>query len=71
MACDICGKTGVTLETLRTEYQTKDICDICSKCLLEVNSELYRFKQLSRHRDCIYLKAHMLGMRRKAKEKQQ
>jgi len=47
MACDICGKTGETLEDLKSEYQTKDIKQICSKCLCEINDHIWKLRKMS------------------------
>jgi hypothetical protein len=32
MACDICGKTGVPVESLLEQYATADIQSVCSEC---------------------------------------
>jgi hypothetical protein len=47
MACDICGKTGVSLENLNDQYQTSDIKSICSECSLIVNDKLWKIRKLS------------------------
>lgn len=39
MACDICGKTGTSLNDLLTQYQTEGIKSICPKCETAVNKK--------------------------------
>jgi len=63
MACDICGTTGLPLEALRKDYQTKTIKDICSSCATKVNSELTRQRSLYYLQQEIFLKAYMCGLR--------
>jgi hypothetical protein len=47
MACDICGKTGVQLEDLMEQYQTKDIKQICSDCSSDVNKHLDKLRSMT------------------------
>ncbi len=37
MACDVCGKTGTTLNFLLDSYQTEDIKAICPECEVVIN----------------------------------
>lgn len=47
MACDICGKVGVSLVPLNTDYQTDAIKDICGTCESEVNTQLWKIRTLN------------------------
>ena len=47
MACDMCGKTGVSLEQLKSEYQTDKISDLCSDCIRLTNKHLWEVRKLS------------------------
>lgn len=52
MACDICGKTGTSLNNLRDCFQTKDIKSICRDCENIVNPT----------RDKIWMMANQMHM---------
>jgi hypothetical protein len=45
MACDICGKTGEPLSSIREVYQTDDIKDMCSDCERVINKHLWVIKE--------------------------
>jgi diphthamide synthase (EF-2-diphthine--ammonia ligase) len=47
MACDICGKVGESLEMLNSEYQTKNIQNICSECARDVNEHLWKIRAMN------------------------
>jgi len=47
MACDICGKTGVDLEDIKSEYQTDDIKQICSPCVKKINDHIWKLRKMT------------------------
>ena len=47
MACDICGKTGCSLDNLTDQYKTEKIQSICGDCSIEVNNHLWDLRKLS------------------------
>lgn len=65
MACDICGKTGESLNSLLSFYQTEKIKDICSECLSKVNSHLYELKAMSNKMNESFLRRFMENWKRK------
>jgi lipoate-protein ligase B len=46
MACDICGKRGVSLESLRDVYKTAEVQDVCSSCASEIDKAMGRVRSL-------------------------
>ena len=59
MACDICGKTGTTLEDLLDQYQTDDIKQICPECANDVNAHLRKLRKVTNQMNRIWLKRFM------------
>jgi hypothetical protein len=71
MACDICGKTGRNLEQLRDCYQLKEIKEVCDSCSTNLNKHLSRLRHIMQLQIESALKAHMLGLRRKARKERE
>lgn len=46
MACDLCGKTGTTLEDLRPQYQTQTVKALCPECIRLINKHLDKARTL-------------------------
>jgi len=65
MACDICGKKGTTLESLRDLYKTDDIQQLCPECISEVNTQLGKLQQMTFGMTETWLKRFMRNTRRK------
>ena len=45
MACDLCGKKGVSLYHFADSFQTPEVKDVCHDCMMELDD--YRAKSLS------------------------
>jgi hypothetical protein len=71
MACDICGKTGRNLEQLRDCYQLKEIKEVCDSCKTKLNKQLSKLQRNMHFQMELALKAHMLGLRRKARKERE
>lgn len=56
MACDICGKSGTSLNDLLTLYQTDDIKAICSDCEKVLNKQLRSIQSMTVRMQCGLLK---------------
>ena len=59
MACDICGKTGTSLNSLREIYQTSDIKAICPDCEKVVNKQLNSIQSMTGRMGRVLLKRFM------------
>lgn len=71
MACDICGKTGRNLEQLRDCYQLKEIKEVCDSCKTKLNKQHAKLQRNMHFQMELTLKAHMLGLRRKARKERE
>lgn len=47
MACDICGKTHVQLNSLLSIYQTTDVSDVCQTCEDSINKQLRKVRKVT------------------------
>jgi hypothetical protein len=47
MACDLCGKVGVRLESLREMYRTDAVADICDECDSVVSGHLRKVQGMT------------------------
>lgn len=47
MACDICGKTGTSLNDLLTVYQVDGIKAVCPECEKVLNDRLSKLRRLT------------------------
>jgi len=65
MDCDICGKKGTTLESLRDQYKTDDIQQLCPECISEVNTQLGKLQQMTFGMNETWLKRFMQNIRKK------
>lgn len=68
MACDICGKTGTTLNDLRGIYQTEHIKAICPECEQVVNKKLSAIQIMLGLQQRDLLKRFLQMLRIKAQE---
>lgn len=68
MACDICGKTGVTLVDLRANYQTEHIKQVCSECESTVNDHLWELRRLSAKMNERWFKRFIINLKHKYKK---
>jgi len=60
--CDICGKDAKYLDTIRDQYQTDGIKDICDECRREVNDHLSKLQLLSSKMNEHWLKKFMKNL---------
>ena len=67
MACDICGRTGTTLQLLHSYYQTETIKEVCSDCLSKVNQHLWELRRMSDKMNENFLKRFMDNWKHKFK----
>jgi hypothetical protein len=65
MACDMCGKVGVSLNSLLESYQTDDIKDICPTCEKEVNKQLSKLRSWTMKFTRNKLKEYMTNIKNK------
>jgi protein-arginine kinase activator protein McsA len=65
MACDICGRTGISLEDVQTFYQTNDIKQICSNCAKDINKHLGKIRTMNIKITEHWLKRFMTSMKTK------
>ena len=65
MACDICGKTGVPLQQLITQYQTDKISDLCSECMNETNEALGKIRSMTQKLNYTFVQRFMLVLKEK------
>ncbi len=47
MACDMCGKKGTSLESIRDCYATNDIKSICSDCNRLVTDKMWKIRAVT------------------------
>jgi hypothetical protein len=47
MACDLCGKTGVSLNTMRDCYKVEGVESICGGCETIVNRKLFKMREVA------------------------
>lgn len=47
MACDLCGKKGVSLSTLKDIYKTKDVAEVCDACETIINKKLRKVQDFA------------------------
>lgn len=47
MACDICGKTGTSLNDLLDGYKTDEIKAICPECETTINKQLGKIRDVT------------------------
>lgn len=64
MACDICGKTGVSLQPLRLSYQTAEIKDVCGECVSVIDKRLDCLQTMTGKIQAVLLQRFMGNMRR-------
>lgn len=60
MECDLCSKTGTYLTSLRYEYKTEDIKQVCSDCGILINDHLWKLRKLSNKANESFLKRFMI-----------
>lgn len=65
MACDICGKNIEILEELQSQYQTKEIKQVCSTCVREVNDHIWKLREMTTKINDHWTKRFMSAMRKK------
>lgn len=66
MACDICGKTGTSLNDLRPVYASPDIKSICPGCEKVVNRQLSKIQTVTSNMVIDLLKRFICGQRERA-----
>lgn len=45
--CDLCGKPHSYLESLKDEYQTESITQVCGECASLINNHLWKVRELT------------------------
>jgi hypothetical protein len=60
--CDICGNEGPLID-LRSEYQTRDIKQLCSVCEKEVNAQNSKLLEVAMNLKQSWLKRWMTNRR--------
>jgi len=68
MACDICGKTGTTLDDLIEQYKTDKIEQLCPGCMKQVNDHLWKLRAMSNKMNTTWLKSFMQNTRKKLQD---
>jgi len=63
MACDICGKVGEPLNSLRPIYQTKYIKDTCSECERDLNDHLFNLRTMADGMVKVWLKRYIRNLK--------
>ena len=72
MACDMCGKVTNTLESLKSEYATREIKLLCSDCMRLTNNHLWDVRKLSNKLNMNFVQRFMAEFRKnKFKEAQE
>ena len=62
MACDICGKVGTTLISIREQYRTDEIVDICPDCEKTVSTQLDKIQYLTQNMEQNWVKEFMRNL---------
>lgn len=44
MACDLCGKSSVGLESVNDIFRTENVCMICPSCANEANKQIAKIQ---------------------------
>lgn len=65
MACDLCGKVGVSLNPLNEPYKTEKVADICRGCEKLVNDQLWKIKVATTKVQAGLLKRFIANLREK------
>ncbi len=47
MACDMCAKTGSSLQSLKAEYETDVIKQLCPECASLVNGQIWKIRKMN------------------------
>ena len=69
MACDICGKNTEVLETIKDQYQTDEIKQICSTCCNDINDHIWELTKMMNKLNDSWTKRFMVAMKHKFSSK--
>jgi len=61
--CDVCGKKETVVYSLKFEYQTDDIAQVCGSCERDITAHLFKLKKMTRKMDQSWIKQFMVAMR--------